>query len=141
MNPSYVLSVGIVILLFSAQNCFAQTVMVGKNPPQIFMQIQLRDADGHLVGYIEGYPQIFYLDRVIDWVEPLAHKSTILKDGERHEVMQYAGSLDWFEAQTMGGYFLKLPINGKTTTALYFHHDSFHILPGDTAHVFWTVIR
>ena len=142
MNPRYiVLSVSIVIMLFSAQNCFAQTTMVGKKPPQIFMQIQLRDAEGHFVGYIEGYPQIFYLDRVIDWVEPLARKSTVLKDGERHEIMHYVGSLDQFESQIMGAYFLKLPINGKMTTVLYFHHDSFSVLSSDTAQVFWTIFR
>lgn len=138
MNPSYVAVLSIVMLLFSAQ--FAQTAM-GKKSPQIFMQIKLYDEDGNFVGYIEGYPQIFYLDQVIDWVEPLADKSTILKDGERYEVMHYVGSLTQFESQIMGAYFLKLPINGKTTTVLYFHHDSFPILPSDTAQVFWTVIR
>jgi hypothetical protein len=139
MNPSYVIAASIVILLFSAQNCFAQTM--DKKPPQIFMQIQIRDADGRFVGYVEGYPQIFYLDKAIDWVEPLAHKSTIMIDGERHEMLQHAGTLDWSESVTMGGYFLKLPVNGRTTTVLYFHHDSFHISPGDVAHVFWTVIK
>lgn len=50
---------------------------------EVFIQILLRNSDGQLVGYIEGYPQIFYFDQVIDWVEPRAHKSTIIKEGER----------------------------------------------------------
>lgn len=108
---------------------------------EIFIQILLRDSDGHLVGYIEGYPQIFYLDQVINWVEPQAHKSTIIKDGERREMMQYEDKLSWSEAQTMGAYYLNVSIGGTMTTGLYFHHDSFHVQPGDTAQVFWTVIR
>ena len=108
---------------------------------EIFIQILLRDSGGHLVGYIEGYPQIFYLDQVINWVEPQAHKSTIIKEGERHEIMQFEDKLSWSEAQTMGAYFLRLSIDDTMRTALYFHHDSFHVQPGDTAQIFWTVIR
>jgi len=109
---------------------------------KVFIQILLRDSEGHLIGYSEGYPQIFYLDEVISWVEPRAQKSTIIKEGESREILQFEDGLSWSYAQTMGAYFLKLPAGGTAdATALYYYHDSFHVQPGDRGQVFWTIIR
>ena len=131
---SVILSVNVLIGNSYGQTTEAQKT---KGSTEVFIQIQLRNSDGTLVGYVEGNPQIFYLDQVINWVEPRSHKSTIVKDGEIFELMQFEDKLSWSEAQSMGAYFLILPEG----TALYFHHDSFLVLPGDTAQVFWTVIR
>ncbi len=108
---------------------------------EIFMQIVLRNSDGILVGYIEGTPQIFHIDQIIDWVEPKANKSTIIKDGKKFEMLQFGNKFSWSETPTMGAYFLKIPINGKTVNGMYFHFDSFHISSDDTVQVFWTVFR
>jgi len=116
------------------------TQNVQKNP-EIFIQIEVRDSNGQLVGYTEGNPQIFYLDTALEWIEPLATKKIIIKDGERAELLQYEYQIDIFKDRTSAAYYLKLPVNGQTVTVLYFYHDSYHLLPGDTVTIHWTVFR
>ncbi len=43
----------------------------------VFMQSIIRNSEGQLVGYMEGYPQVFYLDVLIDWFEASAEKSIV----------------------------------------------------------------
>lgn len=108
--------------------------------PEIFIQIQVHDSNGYLVGYTEGQPQIFYLENIIEWLEPKANK-TIIKQGEKNFVlMRYEYKIFSDTTQASGAYFLKLPIDGNMKTALYFHHDSFHLSPGDTITILWTLI-
>jgi len=107
----------------------------------VFMQILVHDSNGQLVGYSEGQPQIFYLDYLIKQIEPLSNK-TIIKQGEKSfELMQYQEKILLDKAQTSGAYFFIYPIDGDMKTLLYFHHDSFHLLPGDTATILYTVTR
>ena len=107
----------------------------------VFIQMLVHDSNGQLVGYSEGRPQIFYLDDLIKWVEPRSHK-TIIKQGEKSfELMQYQDKVSVNKIQTSGAYFFRQPIDGDMKTFLYFHHDSFHLLPGDTATLLWTVTR
>jgi len=107
----------------------------------VFIQMLVHDSNGQLVGYTEGQPQIFYLDYLIKQIEPLTHK-TIIKQGEKSfELMQYQEKILLDKAQTSGAYFFRYPIDGDMKTLLYFHHDSFHLLPGDTATILWTVTR
>ncbi len=78
--------------------------------PEIFIQIQVRDSNGYLVGYTEGQPQIFYLENIIEWLEPKANK-TIIKQGEKNFVlMQYEYKIFSDTTQASGAYFLQLPI-------------------------------
>ncbi len=108
---------------------------------EIFIQIQVRDSNGYLVGYTEGQPQIFYLEKIIEWLEPQANK-TIIKQGEKNfELMQYEYKIISDTTKASGAYFLQLPIDGNMKTVLYFHHDSFHLSPGDTVKILWTLIR
>ena len=109
---------------------------------KIFIQIVLRNSDGTLVGYIEGIPQeIYNIDQVIDWMEPQANKSIIIKDGKKFEMLQFKDKFSYSKTKTFGGYFLKVPLNGRNVNGMYFSFDSFYILPGDTAQIFWTVFR
>ncbi len=106
-----------------------------------FMQMLVHDSNGQLVGYTEGQPQILYRNNLIKWVE-LKSQKTIIKQGEKSfELMQYQEKILLDKAQTSGAYFFKQPIDGDMKTFLYFHHDSFHLFPGDTATILWTVTR
>jgi len=107
----------------------------------VFMQIKFYNSAGQLIGYTEGEPQIFNLDKVISWVEPISHKSTIIKGKQSLEITQLSDSIGWSDADTMGAYFLDQPVNGMMTNVLYFSHDSIYASAGDTAEVFWTVIK
>jgi len=109
--------------------------------PQIFLQIKLYDASGQFIGYNEGTPHIFYLDKAIEWLEPRSQKSTIIKNGQSFEILQWEDHLKWYEDQAMGGYFLQLPVNGQMETLVFFHHDSFHVKEGDFTNVYWTVFK
>jgi len=106
-----------------------------------FIQMLVHDSNGQLVGYTEGQPQIFYRDHLIKWVEPKSHK-TIIKQGEKtFELMLYQDKVLVKKIQNSGAYFFRQPIDGDMKTFLYFHHDSFHLFPGDTATILWTVTR
>jgi len=106
-----------------------------------FMQMLVHDSNGQLVGYTEGYPQILYRNNLIKWVE-LKSQKTIIKQGEKSfELMQYQDKVLVNKIQTSGAYFFKQPIDGNMKTFLWFHHSSFHLLPGDTATLLWTVTR
>ncbi|MGI0021719.1 MAG: hypothetical protein ACRD9Q_02550 [Nitrososphaeraceae archaeon] len=107
----------------------------------VFMQIKFYNSAGQLVGYTEGEPQIFNLDKVLSWLEPISHKSTIIKEGKSLELTQLNDSIGWSDAETMGAYFLNQPVNGKMANVLYFSHDSIYASAGDRAEVFWTVIK
>ena len=128
-------------------NSYADTEKTKNNSDvEIFMQTVVRNLDGTMVGYTEGTPQIFHIDKVIDWMEQRASKSTIIKDGKKFEMLQVVTIFNWPKNDpengfAMGAYTLDLPINGQTVNILYFHHDSFNTLPGDTAQIFWTVFR
>ena len=107
----------------------------------VFIQMLVHDSNGQLVGYTEGEPQIFYRDDLIKWVESQSHK-TIIKQGEKSfELMQYQDQVSVNKIQTSGAYFFRQPIDGDMKTFLYFHHDSFHLFPGDTATLLWTITR
>ena len=109
--------------------------------PEIFIQIEVRDSNGQLVGYTEGNPQIFYLKTVLEWVEPLATKKIIIIDGKKTELLQYEYQIDIFKARSSAAYYLKLPVNGETVAVLYFYHESYPLLPDDTVTIHWTVLR
>ncbi len=127
-------------------NSYGQTKETSNNTEAatksvVFIQMLVHDSNGQLVGYTEGQPQIFYRDDLIKWAEPRFHK-TIIKQGEKSlELMQHQEKIFLDKAQTSGAYFFKQPIDGEIKTLLYFHHDSFHLLPGDTATILWTVTR
>jgi len=127
-------------------NSYGQTKETSNNAEAatksvVFIQMLVHDSNGQLVGYSEGQPQIFYRNDLIKWVESHSQK-TIIKQGEKSFVlMQYQEKIFLDKAQTSGAYFFKQPIDGEIKTFLYFHHDSFHLLPGDTATILWTVTR
>ena len=113
-----------------------------KATTEVFIQLRLHNSAGQLIAYTEGKPQqIFNLDKVIEWLEPISQKSTIVRGGESFELLQYTGTDNFYNDESMGAYFLKQPVDGKQVLVLYFYHDSYRVLPGDTLEVFWTAIR
>ncbi len=108
---------------------------------QLFMQIQIRDSDGTLVAYIEGKPRIFTLDVLVQWLESVSQKSTITKDGKTYEVLRYSAQQSFLNANTMGGYYVRLPVNGITDIVMYMDHGSYHVKKDDTSMAYFTLIR
>jgi hypothetical protein len=108
---------------------------------QLFLQIQVRDSDGRLVTYIEGKPRIFNLDVLTVWLESQSQKTTITKDGKTYEVLRSNFQQSFTETNTMGGYFVRLPVNGVIDYVMYMDHGSYHVKKGDTSTAYFTLIR
>ena len=108
---------------------------------QLFMQIQIRDSDGRLVTYIEGKPQIYDLGKFTQWLDAQSQKNIISKNGKIYEVLRTSYESGFSEANTMGGYFVKAPINGRLEYVMYMDHGSYHVQPGDTIKAYLTLVR
>lgn len=114
------------------------------NTPQILLQLQLRNSDGHIVSYIEGTKIVFIKpDKLNQFLDTLPDKKTIIKNGKKFELFQWIGpSEKYTKFHSWSGYELRvLPINGKYQTVLMILHNAYQTQPGDTATVRWTVLR
>jgi hypothetical protein len=140
MKPLIVLLIFTVFVSFLVHGVYAQSKEEKNSDVEIFMQIVLRNSNGNLIGYAEGTPQIFYPQEVLEWVEQRAEKSTNVKDSKKTTMLQFNDYVSWTKSESMGAYFVKLPVNDDIVTVLYFHFDSFHVVEGDTAQIFWTVL-
>ena len=107
----------------------------------LFLQIEIRNSHGDLIGYIEGKPGVFNLDELMKWLEPQAQKRTIIKGVQHYELTQYTHIVTYSRFDSMSAYFLNEEINGAPVTIMFLDHDSVLMSPGDKAVVFWTVIR
>ena len=107
----------------------------------VFIQMKIRNSHGDLIGYIEGKPSIFNHDELINWLEPRSQKSTIIRGGERYEIMQDVHIISYSKFDSLSAYFLREQIGGTTNYVMFFDHDSILMSPGDEVQVFWTVIR
>lgn len=112
-----------------------------QNNTEIFVQIELYDSAGRFVGYTEGHPQIFDLDKTLKIITSISHKNTTIREGKIFEILTFKDSISWHKLDVMGAYFLNVSENGKVFAPLYFAIDSCPILPGDTAKILVTVIR
>lgn len=144
MNPSYtVIAVGTAIIfatiLFSTQNCFAQTIIVDKKPSQIFLQIQVHDADGKLVTYLEPTVMYMYRSDLVDSYLATKHHTTITKDGNRFEQFQYEEHGTFSITHAMAQYMMTYDDGKNIIPILTFLHDGYDIVPGDTFSALWTV--
>ena len=107
----------------------------------IFLQVQVRNSNGQLVAYAEDKPDIFDLQKVLDWVEPKSVKSTIVKKGQTLELMQFVHHLSYSRLDSLSAYYVSGDVNGQAATLLFFNNDSIPVMAGDKVDVFWTVIR
>lgn len=130
-----------VLLCPILENSFGQTAESQKKPtPKIFFQIQLRDKDGHLYGYIQPQLQIFDMARTIAWVAPHATNSSVVFEGKSYLLMKFEEHSVESHFKQFGGYFLNVPINNQTTQVFYAYHDSYLASAGDNTIVYWEVL-
>jgi hypothetical protein len=108
---------------------------------QLFLQIQVRDSDGTLITYIEGKPRIFNLEKVSQYLESISQKSTFVKNGKTYEIFRSNSESSFSQTNTMGGYFIRFPINGIDTNVMYMDHGSYHVKQGDIIKAYFTLIR
>ena len=107
----------------------------------VFLQAEIRNSHGDLIGYIEGKPAIFNHDELITWLEPLSQKRIIVREGEFYELMQYTHVINYSRFDSLSAYFLRENINNIWVYIMFFDHDSITMSPGDRAEFFWTLVR
>ena len=114
-----------------------------ESQPEVLLQLQLRDPMGHLLAYIEGTriagirPALLnqYLDTIPD-------KQIIMKEGKMYELIQFQRfEPTVIRSHSMAMFLLVAPIDDKNQNLLWINHDAFQVEPGDTAKVYWTIIR
>ena len=123
------------------ENSYGQTTESQKKPaPKMFFQIQLRDKEGHLYGYIQPALQIFDMDRIITWIAPHATNSSIIYEGNSYLLMTLREPYVRNNFEQLGGYFLNVSIDGRMTNVFYAHYDSYLANTGDTATHYWEIL-
>ena len=142
---SYVLCI-FSIIIFSAftSEAFAQI----SNPDDIFfifIQVTLRDSDGHLVTYMESNKLVNVDKKIIN--DSLDHLSSYIEipifelNDTKFQVFIIETTTE-FDSNTMyANAFYDVTINEQTYSAAKFQFDSFLTSPGDESTVVWTIAR
>jgi hypothetical protein len=142
---SYVLCI-FSIIIFSAftSEAFAQI----SNPDDIFfifIQVTLRDSDGHLVTYMESNKLVNVDKKIIN--DSLDHLSSYMEipifelNDTKFQVFIIETTTE-FDSNTMyANAFYDVTINEQTYSAAKFQFDSFLTSPGDESTVVWTIAR
>ena len=133
----------IVFSVFSSE-AFAQI----SNPDDIFfifIQVTLRDSDGHLVTYMESNKLVNVDKKIInDSLDPLSSYVEIpifeLND-TKFQVFIIETTTE-FDSNTMyANAFYDVTIDEQTYSAAKFQFDSFLTSPGDEVTAVWTIAR
>ena len=144
-NVSYVLCI-FSIIIFSAftSEAFAQI----SNPDDIFfmfIQVTLRDSDGHLITYMESNKLVNIDKKIIN--DSLDHLSSYMEipifelNDTKFQVFIIETTTE-FDSNTMyANAFYDVTINEQTYSAAKFQFDSFLTSPGDESTVVWTIAR
>jgi len=142
---SYVLCI-FSIIIFSAftSEAFAQI----SNPDDIFfifIQVTLRDSDGHLVTYMESNKLVNVDKKIIN--DSLDHLSSYIEipifelNDTKFQVFIIETTTE-FDSNTMyANAFYDVTVNEQTYSAAKFQFDSFLTSPGDESTVVWTIAR
>lgn len=119
----------------------ATTESQKKFAPKIFFQIELRDKDGHLYGYIQPRLQIFDMDRVVAWiVEHSTNSSNVVFEGQKYLLMQCEEPVTSSHFDQVGGYFIYVPVNSYLEKIFYAYYDSYLVNPNDKNRAYWEVL-
>ena len=144
-NVSYVLCI-FSIIIFSAftSEAFAQI----SNPDDIFfifIQVTLRDSDGHLVTYMESNKLVNVDKKIIN--DSLDHLSSYMEipifelNDTKFQVFIIETTTE-FDSNTMyANAFYDVTIDEQTYSAAKFQFDSFLTSPGDEVTAVWTFAR
>ena len=142
---SYVLCI-FSIIIFSAftSEAFAQI----SNPDDIFfifIQVTLRDSDGHLVTYMESNKLVNVDKKIIN--DSLDHLSSYMEipifelNDTKFQVFIIETTTE-FDSNTMyANAYYDVTIDEQTYSAAKFQFDSFLTSPGDESTVVWTIAR
>ena len=111
--------------------------------PEVMLQLELRNASGGLVTYIEATQIIaIYPNELNSFLDKINYKEFLIKDGKAFEKIQWQGRTEKFEKQHAFSQFNLWDTSFDEPLALLtVRHHSYQTQPDDTITVYWTIIR
>ena len=142
---SYVLCI-FSIIIFSAftSEAFAQI----SNPDDIFfifIQVTLRDSDGHLVTYMESNKLVNVDKKIIN--DSLDHLSSYVEipifelNDTKFQVFIIETTTEFDSSTMYSNAYYDVTIDEQIYSAARFHFDGFLASPGDESTAVWTIAR
>jgi len=120
---------------------FAQREAAPQEDPSLYevsLQMQLRDADGYLITYLEPTTMyILNIQRVHEFLDTKEGKKIIEIEGRMYEQIEYEQTFRFHETKqiaTLGMWYLD-------GFPLLFRTDGYLTSPGDTLDVSWKIVR
>jgi len=116
-----------------------------ENPPEVLLQVILRDSDGNLLAYTETKEVMamrpLYL---MAYLDDRTNKKIISKEGKQLELIQFERP----EPTVQKSHFTAMYVlmawideEDKVLPILWMNHEAFQVDSGDTMKVYWTFIR
>jgi len=116
-----------------------------ENPPDVLLQLVLRNSDGNLLAYTET-KEIMALRPLylMDYLDDITNKKIIIKEGKQLELIQFEKPEPTVKHRhTTAMYVLMAWVDeeNKVLPLMWMNHEAFQVDPGDTMKVYWTFIR
>ncbi len=116
-----------------------------ENPPDVLLQIILRDSDGNLLAYTETKENMAFRPLyLMSYLDDIPNKKIIIKEGKQVELIQFERP----EPTVQKSHFTAMYVlmawvdeENKVLPLLWMNHEAFQVDPGDTMKVYWTFIR
>lgn len=116
-----------------------------ENPPDVLLQLILRDSDGNLLAYTETKEIMAFRPLyLMSYLDDISNKKIIIKDGKQVELIQFEKPEPTVQHRhTTAMYVLMSWVDeeNKVLPLLWMNHEAFQVDPGDTLEVYWTFIR
>jgi hypothetical protein len=136
------------LLIFIPTASFAQlsehTFESSIQDDQIYaiLQIQIRDSNNFLVGYIETHATtLIHLDKLSGFLDNMSTNpdatKTIYIDDKKYQVIITAGDIEY----TFDTLISMSLITDKGQIIIVANHDGIPVRAGDSVHFTWTMIR
>jgi hypothetical protein len=116
-----------------------------ENPPDILLQLVLRNSDGNLLAYTETKEIMamrpLYL---MDYLDDITNKKIIIKKGKQLELIQFERpEPNIIKRHSTAMYALMAWVDeeNKILPILWMNHEAIQVDSGDTMKVYWTIIR
>ncbi len=116
-----------------------------ENPPEVLLQLVLRNSDGNLLAYTETKEIMamrpLYL---MAYLDDITNKKIIIKEGKQLELIQFERPEPTVKKRhSTAMYVLMAWVDeeDKVLPLMWMNHEAFQVDPGDTMKVYWTFIR
>jgi len=133
-------ALGFIFGLILINSAYGQIYSGHSSFPEVQLQVEHRNADGHLLGYYESrlayFTNVFLLNEYLDTLDV---KDIIEKDGQTLEIFIIHKKAVFTE--NFNGQFTTFDIIYKEYRPLEFRHDGFFGEAGDSVSATFKIVR